>query len=50
MGGLNQNENLILIENEDETNWNGMKIEEYVEKIECANVQTKNRKVEKKWN
>jgi hypothetical protein len=50
MGGSNQNENLILIEDENETNWNEMKIEEYAEKIKSGNVQTKNSKVEKKWN
>ncbi len=47
MGGLNENENLILIEDEDETNWNEMKIEKYVERVESGNVQTKNSKVEK---
>ncbi len=47
MGGSNQNENLILIEDENETNWNEMKIEEYVERIKSGNVQTKNSKVEK---
>jgi hypothetical protein len=36
MGGLNQNENLILTEHEDETNWNEMKIEEYVERVESG--------------
>jgi len=47
MGGSNQNENLILIEDENETNWNEMKIKEYVERVENGNVQTKNGKVEK---
>ncbi len=45
MGGSNQNENLILIEDENETNWNEMKIEEYAERIKSGNVQTKNSKV-----
>jgi hypothetical protein len=27
MGGSNENENLIMIEDENETNWNEMKIE-----------------------
>jgi hypothetical protein len=47
MGGSNQNENLILIEDENETNKNEMKIEKYVKRIKNGNVQTKNSKVEK---
>jgi len=47
MGGSNQNENLILIEDENETNRNEMKIEKYAERIKSGNVQTKNSKVEK---
>jgi hypothetical protein len=43
MGGLNQNENLILVEDEDE-----MKTKKYVGRVESGNVQTKNSKVEKK--
>ncbi len=47
MGESNQNENLILIEDENETNWNEMNIEEYVEREKNGNVQTKKTKVEK---
>ncbi len=47
MVGSNQNENLILIEDENEANWNEMKIEEYVERVENGNVQTINNKVKK---
>jgi hypothetical protein len=43
MGGLNQNENLILIEDEDK-----MKTKKNVGTIKSGNVQTKNSKVEKK--
>jgi hypothetical protein len=38
MGGSNQNENLILIEDENKTNWNEMKIKKYVEKVENGSV------------
>ncbi len=41
MGQSSQNENLILIEDENETNWNEMNIEEYVEKVKNGNVQIK---------
>jgi hypothetical protein len=47
MGESNQNENLILIEDENETNQNEMNIEKYVERVESENVQTKNSRVEK---
>jgi hypothetical protein len=45
MGELTQNENLFLIE-KNQTNENEMYIEEHVEKVKCANVQTENNKVE----
>jgi hypothetical protein len=47
MGESSQNENLILIEDENETNPNERNIEKYVKKVESENVQTKNSKVEK---
>jgi hypothetical protein len=47
MGEFSQNEILILIEDENETNCNETNIEEYVERVESENVQTKSR-VEKK--
>jgi len=46
MGESNQNEILILIE-ENETDENEMNIEKHVEKVENGNVQTKNIRVEK---
>jgi len=42
-----QNEILILIEDENETNQNETNIEEYVERVKNLNVQTKNSRVEK---
>jgi len=47
MGEYNQNEILILIEDENETNRNEMNIEKNVERVENENVQTKNSRVEK---
>jgi len=42
-----QNEILILIEDENETNQNETNIKEYVERVKNENVQTKNSRVEK---
>jgi hypothetical protein len=42
-----QNEILILIEDENETNQNESNIKEYVERVKNENVQTKNSRVEK---
>jgi hypothetical protein len=42
-----QNEILILIEDEKETNQNETNIKEYVEKVKNENVQTKNSRIEK---
>jgi hypothetical protein len=39
MGEWSQNENLILIEDENETNRNEMDIKEYVERAKSGNVQ-----------
>jgi hypothetical protein len=50
MGESSQNENLILIEDENETNQNETKIEEYVEIVESENVQTKIVELKKMWN
>jgi hypothetical protein len=51
MGESSQNEILILIEDEIETNRNEMNMEEYLEIVEIENVETKNSRVEKKmWN
>ncbi len=49
MGESCQNEILIWIEDENETNQNETNIEEYVERVESENVQTKNSRVEKMW-
>ncbi len=49
MGESCQNEILIWIEDENETNQNETNIEEYVERVESENVQTKNSRVEKNW-
>jgi hypothetical protein len=45
MGESNQNEILILIE-ENETNENEMNIEKHVEKVESGNAQIENSRVE----
>jgi hypothetical protein len=48
MGESNQNEILILIE-ENETNENEMNIEKHVEKVESGNAQIENSRVEENW-